>query len=154
VDFQTNSEISKAILSKTKIWLLTKKLKSKTKGDFVGRILTITGSRETSVGVKKRAIKKEIKIGSTAIKFISIAIFAILAIVYLTQSTAGANRSIEIRDLTSKSTDLELQKEQLEVEKARLNSLNQIDANIEKQPMTPVTSVDYLNEANRAVALR
>lgn len=120
----------------------------------MGRILTITNSSETSSGVKKRSIKKDLSIGSTAIKFISIAIFAILALVYLTQSTAGANRSLEVRDLTNQMNDLQLKKEQLEVEKARLNSLNQIDANIEKSPLTPVTSVDHLNEGNRTVALR
>jgi exosome complex RNA-binding protein Rrp42 (RNase PH superfamily) len=120
----------------------------------MGRILTITNSRDTSIGIKKRAIKKELTIGSTTIKFVSIAIFAVLALVYLTQSTAGANRSLEVRDLTNKTSDLQLRKEQLEVEKARLNSLNQIDASIEKPSLTPVTAVDHLNEANRTVALR
>ena len=72
----------------------------------------------------------------------------------MTQSTAGANRSLEVRDLTNQMSDLQLKKEQLEVEKARLNSLGQIDANIEKPALTPVTSVDHINEANRTVALR
>lgn len=119
----------------------------------MGRILTITNSRETAIGVKKRAFKKDIKIGTNAIKFISIAIFAILALVYLTQSTAGANRSIDVGKLTDEAQTLTEQKERLEVEKARLNSLGAIDAGIEKQPLTPVTSVDHV-DANRAVALR
>lgn len=115
----------------------------------MGRILTITNSRETSSGVKKRAFNKELSIGTNAIKFISLAIFAVLAIVYLTQSTAGANRSLDVTELNNKSKELEVRKERLEVEKSRLESLSEIDAGIEKQPLTPVTSVNHVNEPNR-----
>lgn len=119
----------------------------------MGRILTITSSRDAATGVKKRAFNKELSIGTNAIKFISLAIFAILAIIYLTQSTAGANRSIDVTDLNNKTKDLEVRKERLEVEKSRLESLGEIDATIENKPLTPVTSVDHIDEANRVAIL-
>jgi len=112
----------------------------------VGRILTITNSNENTVGVKKRSIKREIVIGPNAIKFISITIFAILALVYLTQSTAGANRSMKVRDVNDKQAALELQKEQLEVEKYRLQSLTEIEGGIEKPAMQPISQVEHIQD--------
>lgn len=116
----------------------------------MGRILTITNSNESTVGVKKRALKREIVIGPNAIKFISITIFAILALVYLTQSTAGANRSMKVRDINDKKAELEIQKEQLEVEKYRLQSLTEIEGNIEKPKMEPISQLEHINESGLA----
>jgi len=114
----------------------------------VGRILTITNSNESTSGYKKRALKREIVIGPNAIKFISIAIFAILALVYLTQSTAGANRSMKVREINDKQATLELQKEQLEVEKYRLQSLGEIDGNTEKPVLEPVSKFEHVADSN------
>lgn len=106
----------------------------------MGRFLTVTNSNETRSGFRKDTIKKEIVIGPNAIKFVTIAIFAILAIVYLSQSTAGANRGIKISELSEQKTNLELKKERLEVEKYRLESLSQIDSGIEKPELEPTAN--------------
>lgn len=118
----------------------------------MGRILTITNSNQENDDYRKRTIKREIIIGPTAIKFVSIAIFAILALVYLSQSTAGANRSMQIRELNDKETDLNLQKERLEVEKYRLESLGTIESNIQKTPLEPISKVNYINSSNNNLA--
>ena len=110
----------------------------------MGRYLTITNSDEIKEGVRKKTIGRSIVIGPTAIKFISIAIFAVLALVYLTQSTAGANRSMEIRELDSREAELDLQKERLEVEKNRLKSLGEIDEQFKPAELEPVSSVEHL----------
>ena len=106
-------------------------------------MLTITNSREANTGIKKRAIKREVSVGSNTIKFIAIAIFAVLGIIYLTQATEGANRSMKVQDITNKRDELDLKKERLEVEKVRLQSLEQIDQGIEKPSMEPISKVDY-----------
>ncbi len=110
----------------------------------MGRYLTITNSDKTKEGIRKKTIGRSITIGPTAIKFITVAIFATLALVYLTQSTAGANRSMEIRELDSREAELELQKERLEVEKNRLKSLNEIDSKFEQAELEPVSRVEHL----------
>lgn len=111
----------------------------------MGRMLTITNSRIAELGVKKKTLKREIVIGATAIKFITLAIFAVLAIVYLTQATAGANQSVKVQNIYNKTTDLQVKKEQLEVEKVRSQSLGQIDSNIQKPgPMEQATAVGHL----------
>lgn len=98
----------------------------------MGRVLAITNSSHNTAGVRKKTIGREIVIGPNAIKFVAISIFAILAIVYLTQSTAGANRSIKVRNLDDKKTQLQMEKERLQVEQTRLKSLREVDGSIAK----------------------
>lgn len=98
----------------------------------MGRVLTITNQSHNRAGVRKKTIGREIVIGPNAIKFVAIAIFAILGIVYLTQSTAGANRSVKVGNLDNKQTQLQMEKERLEVEQTRLQSLKEIDGGIAK----------------------
>ena len=117
-------------------------------------MLTMTNSSNSGLGVKKRAIKREIVIGPNAIKFVTLAIFAILALVYLTQSTEGANRSIRVRDISDKKAELELKEERFEVEKVRLRSLQQIDQNIQKPAMEPISKVEHVDGNNPALAVR
>lgn len=110
----------------------------------VGRVLAITNSNSVIQGARKKTIGREIIIGPTAIKFVTIAIFAILAMIYLAQSTAGANRSVKIRNLDEQSSQLLLEKERLEVEQTRLKSLKEIDNGTEKNVMEPVTTIEKL----------
>jgi len=107
----------------------------------VGRILTMTNSNSSTPGVRKKTIGREITIGPNAIKFVTIAIFAILALVYLAQSTSGANRSVVVRDLSDKKAALQLEQERLEVEQTRLKSLKEIDSGVEKPALEPVGAV-------------
>ena len=120
----------------------------------MGRMLTITNSSDASLGVKKKAIAREVVIGPTAIKFITLAIFAILGLVYLTQATEGANRSIKVQEASDKKAELELKQERLEVEKVRLQSLQQIDQNIEKPSMEPISQVQHLDRDSYGLAKR
>ncbi len=112
----------------------------------MGRILTVTNSNNSFRGARKKTVGREIVIGQNAIKFIAVAICAVLAMVYLTQSTAGANRSVKIRDLDDKKQQLQLEKESLQVEQTRLNSLKEIDAKIEKKAEEVVGQTGVLEE--------
>lgn len=107
----------------------------------MGRVLTMTNSNSVTAGVRKKTIGREIVIGPNAIKFVTIAIFAILALVYLAQSTAGANRSVKVRDLSDKKAQLQLEQERLEVEQTRLKSLKEIDSGVEKPALEPVGAI-------------
>lgn len=110
----------------------------------MGRVFTSTNSKSAEAGVRKKTINREIVIGPTAIKFITIAIFGILALVYLAQSTSGANRSIKVNDLEDKRAQLQLEKERLEVEQTRLKSLKSIDtiSAPAPAPLEPVSNVN------------
>ena len=112
----------------------------------MARDFIITNSNSIRLGRKKSTISKGLSVGPNAIKFITLTIAAILAVVYLSQSTAGAPRSIRIRDIESKKADLILEQERLESEQTRLKALREIDNGIEKQPMEPVSSVDHTKD--------
>jgi len=118
----------------------------------MGRMLTLTNSNDVGLGVKKRTLKRELVIGPTTIKFITLTLFGILALVYLTQSTAGANRSIKVQQIDDQKTQLELRKESLEVESTRLQSLQQIDQNIEKPSMEPISQVQHIEASSNTFA--
>ena len=107
----------------------------------MGRALVFTNSSSVELGKRKKSVKRGIVIGTNAIRFITITIAAILAVIYLSQSTAGAGRSVKIREFESKKSNLLLEKERLEAEQTRLKSLKEIDGGIEKQILEPVSEV-------------
>ena len=121
-------------------------------GGKVSKMMFVTHSNDFQQGIKKRAIKREVIIGPTAIKFVTIAIVAILLLIYLTQSTASAGRSIKIREASDQKASYEEVEKRLEDEKTRLESLDRINKETEKVQMEPVSQVDHLNEANKDLA--
>lgn len=110
----------------------------------MGRAFVFTNSNTIDLGRRKRTLDRHIVIGPNAIKFVALTIIAVLAVVYLSQSTAGASRSLRIRDLDSSKGSLMLEKERLEAEQTRLRSLKEIDGGIDKPVLEPVTSVDHV----------
>lgn len=107
----------------------------------MGRPLVFTNSNSMQLGRRKKSVKRSIVVGANAIRFITITIAAILAVIYLSQSTAGASRSVKIREFESQKNNLMLEKERLEAEQTRLKSLKEIDNGVEKQILEPVINV-------------
>jgi hypothetical protein len=120
----------------------------------VNRIISVSSGAERVQNRRHKTVNREIVIGPNAIKFVAIAICALLSLVYLTQSTAGANRSVRIRNLESKQADLQLEKERLEVEQTRLKSLKEIDNGVEKNVLEPVSSVEHVKESYAVAGIR
>ena len=107
----------------------------------------MTNSNSFEHGRKKKTLKREIVIGPNAIKFISLTIAAILAVVYLSQSTAGASQSIHLRESEDKKTELTLEKERLDAEQTRLRALKTIDDGVQKQVLEQGTQVSHLSSS-------
>lgn len=101
----------------------------------MSNVIALSRESRNVSGKRNRTVGRQIVIGPNAIKFIAIAICAILAMVYLTQSTAGANRSVKVGDLETESTQLSVEKERLEVEQTRLQSLKEIENKIDKNAL-------------------
>lgn len=88
--------------------------------------MLITKSQTWEPGFRKRTINKEFKIGPISLKFITIALIAIGALFYLAQSTQTSSQKYQIMQLQDQKQELESQSKQLEIEAARLQSLNEI----------------------------
>jgi len=117
----------------------------------VGRDFVVTNSRTAELGAKKRTIGRRLSIGPRATRFTAVVIFAALGLLYLTQSTQGADRSYKIRDLNEKKSQLLEERDRLRIEKSRLESLNEIDKTLNPPPlpsdqnkMQPIPEVNYL----------
>ena len=115
----------------------------------MGRDFVVTNSGNANIGTKKRTVERRVFIGPKAARFIAIIIFGALGLLYLTQSTQGANRSYAVRDLTTQQSQLSEQRDNLQVEASRLQSLNQISQTINAAPagpdkLQPAGAVSYL----------
>ncbi|MCX6808637.1 MAG: hypothetical protein NTW50_03140 [Candidatus Berkelbacteria bacterium] len=113
----------------------------------MGRGYIVTNSSSADLGVKKKTVERGFSVGPTAIRFVTIIIIAVLAVVYLSQSTAGASRSVKLNDLQSKQDSLSLEKERLEAEQTRLKSLQSVDQGVANQGMEQVGNVEHLGGA-------
>lgn len=115
----------------------------------MGRDFVVTNSSSAGIGTKKRTVGRKVFIGPKAARFIAIIIFGALGLLYLTQSTQGANRSYKVRDLTTSQSQLSEQRDNLQVEASRLQSLNQISQDLNAVPagpdkLQPAGAVNYL----------
>jgi hypothetical protein len=108
-------------------------------------------SKRTDLGVKKRTMPRQITLGPTALKFIAVVIFAALGVIYLTTSTSGANRSVEVRNITAEQDNLQQKIDLLNAEGSRLRSLNNV-YNQTSTGLTPGGTVNYIQDTNQPVA--
>lgn len=109
----------------------------------MGRYLTLTNSRITKLGYKKRTFPLSISIGPVTLKFILITLLCVLGLFYITQSNESSLKGYKIRDLEDKKNKLILENQKLNVEVARLKSLGALQ-NTGELNLVPPTKIDYL----------
>jgi len=108
----------------------------------MARYLTLTNSKITTLGRKKKTISSPIFVGPVSFRFILVAILSILGLIYIKQSNEASLKGYQIGSLEEQKEQLILENEGLNVEAARLKSLSAIDA--EKLELVPPQKVDYL----------
>ncbi len=111
----------------------------------MGRLLTLTRSDTVEFGVRKQAFNPQVKIGKRSLGFISIVLFLVLGLFYMTQANQIATKGYQIRELEErKSQDLANQ-ERLKTEAARLRSIKEIQNNAGASQMVPATEINYVS---------
>lgn len=93
--------------------------------------MLITRENHWQDGYRKRTIPTDFKIGPVSLKFVTIALLAIAALFYLAQSTQGSTFKFKIMQLEDQKTKIQTDVKQLEVESARLKSLNELKTSAE-----------------------
>ncbi len=97
-------------------------------------------------GARKRTIKKELKLGPMSIKFVTIALMAIVGCFYLSQSAQASSQKYQIMQTASIKQELESKTKDLEVEAARLKSLTEIKKTVQNDNYEPIgTNIMYLD---------
>lgn len=106
--------------------------------------MLITRNNNWASGYRKRTVAKEIKVGPVSLKFITIALVAVAALFYLAQSTQGSSQKYQIMQLSDSKNELVAQGKDLEVEAARLKSLNEIKKSSQNTGLVPSDQVNFV----------
>lgn len=110
----------------------------------MARFFTLTNSKKSFNGFeRRRTINVKRGAGPVSLKFITIAILAVLSLLYLVQANSSATKGYSLKALEEERTKLEAQNERLEVEAARQKSLKEIKNKTQNSGMVPVDKVDY-----------
>lgn len=100
--------------------------------------MLVTRNRTWQSGVRKRTIKKDLKVGPMSIKFVTVALLAIVGLFYLSQSAQASAQKYQIMQVSSQKQELESKTKDLEVEAARLKSLNEIKKSSQASNLEPI----------------
>ena len=110
----------------------------------MGRFFTLTNSRKSFNGFeRRRTISAKKGAGPVSLKFITIAILAVLSLLYLAQANRSATKGYSLKALEEEKTKIEAQNERLEVEAARQKSLKEIESKTKDLGMMPVDQVNF-----------
>jgi len=115
--------------------------------------MLITRNNNWEIGSRKRTVRPELKVGPVSLKFVTIALIAVAALFYLAQSTQISAKKYTIMEFNETKTELEAKGKDLEVQAARLKSLNEIKKNVENSDLEPIGQTKYIEEGNKQARL-
>jgi len=105
------------------------------------RVISIT--QTGSLGIKRRSVKPELKLGSISVRFLTVLIFAVLAIFYLVQSQLSTGKRQEIKRYQTEKENLMSVSEDLTLESNQLKSISALEASAQSMQMTEATNIIY-----------
>ncbi len=121
---------------------------------YYGSSLTITSRRGVSTSTGAAIWRRNQNVvpfdatktlGPVAHTVLIVLMLAVLGLIYLTQITKTSSYGYQINSLEAKRTELVGQKQDLQVENARLQALERVQQSSVAQTMTQPASVNYAN---------
>lgn len=91
--------------------------------------MLITHANYYQPGLRRRTIGRDLKFGPVSIKFITVALVFVAALFYIVQNMQASAQKYHVMQLSNIRDELQLKTRELEVESARLKSLNTIQEN-------------------------
>lgn len=101
--------------------------------------LTITSNNSTTPGVRKRTIAQVLHVGPLSLRFITLILFACLALFYLAQTTQSATQNYDVQALSRDREKLSKDLDELKTQELRLRALNELNLSAKDQGLVPVT---------------
>ena len=95
--------------------------------------------------VFNRRYKRQFKMGKMAIGFTAVFIILPICIFLLSQTNQMTMKGDEIAKLEKKKQEMADEQQRLQVEAARLESIQEIQKDVPKTDMVPTKQVDYVN---------
>ena len=114
----------------------------------MGRIITICNTRDLNIDHSKISNNSSMRVGPVSIKFITIAIVCLLSLFYLAQSQKTSIRAYQIQELQNDKEKIMSENEELQVNTAKLKSIENIQSEIGALQMVPSTQANYLGSQN------
>lgn len=87
--------------------------------------------------------KRGIRFGPVSLGFITVILFSLISLFYLAQSNQITTKGYVLRELEVEKSKILSENERLQVEAARLESLNKISSKAEELSMVPVNDLRY-----------
>ncbi len=106
----------------------------------------VTYSSSTFSSRTSRTSGKFAKAGFVSARFVGLLILAVLALLYIAQSSQGATKRIEVQSLRTKADELVTDEGQLKLEVQRLQSLDSVSQAAGQLNLEPVNEVEYLKK--------
>lgn len=118
--------------------------------------MLITHQDEWQYGARKRTIAPEFKIGPVSLKFIIFGLLAVAGLFYLAQTMQTSAIKYNIMQIQQQKDDLVAKSKELEVEAARLKSLNEIKDSSQNLGLEPINQVNYIDgkSNNKSLSLK
>lgn len=79
-------------------------------------------------------------VGPTTVRYLVLLLLAIFSLLYLVQSAQGADKTIELRNLTDKQAGLDQELTTLEINASRWQSLQNLSGSAANQGLVPIGS--------------
>lgn len=91
-----------------------------------------------------REYKRSFKMGKLTLSFLGVALLFILSLLYLSQSNKMALKGYDIASLEKEKQELLAERERLEVESTRLQSISEIEKGLKNSGMVPIKKINYV----------
>lgn len=91
-----------------------------------------------------RTYKSNFQVGKMSLGIIVVLILFVFGLLYLSQSNKMALRGYDIADLEQQKQELMSERERLEIESSRLQSLQEIEKGLKDSKLVPVNKINYI----------
>lgn len=91
-----------------------------------------------------RNYKSNFRLGKVSFALVVVALVFVFSLLYLSQSNKMALRGYDIAELEKQKEELLEERERLEIESSRLQSIQQIESGLKDSNMVPVKKINYL----------
>ena len=100
--------------------------------------INFTNRSTVAQGIRKRTIAQVLHVGPLSLRFITLLLFASVALFYLAQTTQSATQSYDIEALSRDKEKLEKNLNDLKTTELRLRALNELKASAVEQGLVPI----------------
>jgi hypothetical protein len=98
--------------------------------------------------------RRGLKFGPVSLGFITVLIFSLISLFYLAQSNQITTKGYALQNLEQEKSKILSENERLQVEAARLDSLNKAASKAKDLSMAPIKELRYLNGGAGVLAQR